>query len=125
MDETSQPMDADIAASLNLIPFRINDVGARAAARSLEGTCQTTITGLGSWLCTIKEGKHTTVRCNGTCDPPPDTTLTMSPETFLGLVRQDDGMNAETAIRTGLLTISGDWELALAIVGSLPEERGA
>ena len=125
MDETPQQMDADIAASLNLIPFRINNIGARAAARGLEGNVQTTITGLGSWLCTVKEGEHTTVRCNGTCDPPPDATLTMSPETFLGLVRQDDGMSAETAIRMGLLTIGGDWELALAIVGSLPEGGGA
>ena len=118
-------MTADIVASLNIIPFKMSSIGARAAARGLEGTCQTTITGLGSWLCTVKEGTHTTVRCNGTCDPPPDATLTMSPETFLGLVRQDDGMNAETALRMGLLTISGAWELALAIVGSLPEEGGA
>ena len=117
MDPAPHDMAAEIEASLNTIPFEDPDVGARVAASGLTGTCQFTLTGLGSWLVTFKEGVHTVVRCAGPCDPPPDATLTCSPETYLGVVRRHEGMNAETALHQGLIEIGGDWGLALAIVG--------
>jgi SCP-2 sterol transfer family len=117
MNETPQDMAAEIEASLNTIPFDNPDSGARLAAGGLTGTCQFTITGLGTWLITFKEGMHTVVRCEGACEPPPDVTITCSPETYLHVMNREDEMNAETALHQGLIDIDGDWGLAGAIVG--------
>jgi hypothetical protein len=117
MDETAQDMATDIEASLNTIPFDNPDIGDRVAARGTEGTCQFTLTGLGSWLGTFKDGVHTTIRCNGTCDPPPDATVTCSPETYLRILRHEGGLTAEAALYQGLIEIGGDRGLALALVG--------
>jgi hypothetical protein len=99
------------------VGFDDPDIGVRVAASGLTGTCQFTLTGLGSWLVTFKQGVHTTVRCNGTCDPPPDATFTCSPETYLRVKRRVGGLDAETALQQGLITIGGDWGFALAVVG--------
>jgi hypothetical protein len=119
MNETSQDMAAEIEASLNTIPFHEPDSGARAAAiaaRGLTGTCQFTLTGLGSWLVTIKKGMHTVVRCDGPCDPPPDATITWSPETYLRVLKHEGGLDAVAAKEQGLVTIAGDEVLANAVL---------
>ena len=55
--------------------------------------------------------------CGETGDPPPDATLTCSPETYLRVVRQEGGLDAESAIQEGLITIDGDRRIPLAILG--------
>jgi len=116
MDETPQDLTADIEASLNAMPFA-PDIKAPPGTHGLTGTAQLTITGLGSWLCTFKDGVHTSERCEGPCDRPPDATVTMSPDTYLRVVRQEGGLDAETAIDQGLITIDGDRRIPLAILG--------
>jgi hypothetical protein len=116
MDETPQDAAAEIEASLNTIPFDDPNIGTRMAVRGIEGTCQFTLTGLGSWLLTFKEGTRTIVRCEGPCDPPPDATLTCSPETYLRVMNREDDMNAETARLQGLIRVTGDEWLARALL---------
>jgi SCP-2 sterol transfer family len=116
MNETSQDMAAEIEASLNIIPFGNPDIGAQVAARGLTGTFQLTITGLGSWLCTFKDGMHTIVRCEGPCDPPPDATAITSPETYLRVLKREGAMNAVAAKERGLITVTGDEALAIAVL---------
>jgi hypothetical protein len=107
----------EIEASLNTIPFDPIEVSnARPDNPFLSGTCQFTLTGLASWLCTFREGMHACIRCAEVCDPPPDATLTCSPETYLRVLRREGGWNAETARLQGLITITGDERLAHAVL---------
>jgi hypothetical protein len=107
----------EIEDSLNSIPFDSpDDMDLRASGRGLTGTCQFTLTGLGSWLVTYINGVHDCVRCDQPCDPPPDATFTCSPETYVAVLRRECGLNTETARLQGLLTITGAEALARAVL---------
>ena len=113
----------EIEASLNSIPFdSFSETGPAPDSPFLTGTCQFTLTGLGSWLVTFQNGVHTSVRCGENCEPPPDATFTCSPETYLHVLHRDGGWNAEIARLQGYLTITGDEALARAVlsVGAAP-----
>lgn len=113
---TRQRVKPAAAAEIEAIFNRIHASGLPLGTVPLTGTCQYTITGVGSWRVTLKEGVSTCVRCDARCAPPPDATITCSPDVFVRVLHRESHLDAEAAMYQGLITITGDRALALAVV---------
>ena len=110
--QTKDSAASDIEAFFNSVEARAQQ-GPRLHHET--GTCQFNITGVGSWLFSIKDGVPTLIH-DATNAPKPDVTFTCPPEVFLRIVHREGKLNANTAMLQGLLVVTGDPYLATAVL---------
>ena len=79
------------------------------------GTCQFNISGVGSWLISLKDGVPTLLR-DAPHAAPPGAVFTCSPDVFLRIVHREGHLNAECAVLQGLVEVSGDPALTGALL---------
>jgi hypothetical protein len=112
--QTTADAAAEIAAFFTSAETRVQQ---QPHLRHETGSCQFNVSGVGSWLFSIKEGMPTLVRdADATGAAPPGAVFTCSPDDFLRIVHREGHMNAECAVLQGLVEISGDLALAAAVV---------
>jgi hypothetical protein len=112
--QTTADAAAEIATFFNGVETRAQQ---RPHLSHESGICQFNISGVGSWLVSIKDGMPTLVRdADATRAAPPGAVFTCSPDVFLRILHREDRMNAVCAALQGLIEISGDPALAVAVL---------
>jgi len=80
------------------------------------GVCQFTVTGVGTWLISVKDGVPSLIR-DATDAPKPDTTFTSSPDVLVRILHREGHLNAMAATLQGLLVVRGNPALAMQVLG--------
>jgi SCP-2 sterol transfer family len=121
MEQTNAGTAGEIEAFFNTVAAG----GQQPRLRSVTGACQFNITGVGSWLVTLKGGVPTVVR-DGTQATTPDVVFTTSPEVFSRLMHREGHLNVLAAALQGLIVVTGDTALAATVVdGYIPQMAGS
>jgi hypothetical protein len=79
------------------------------------GICQFNISGVGTWLVSVKNGVPTLVR-DATPATPPGAAFICSPEVFVRILHGEGHLNPVCAVLQGLVEVSGDPALASAVL---------